>query len=183
MTNDEPTSPEDYARRGGAALVGYLIKMGFTLEDARDAASETVARMCADWNGIAHPRSWARVTAYRVAVDAQRARRSEGEKGRRAETQAGPADPAAEDLWMLKEEQRAVIDCIRGLPPRQRSVIALHLDGFANTEIAEIIDVDVQTVGSNLRHAKKRLRQNLESRGVYRHGRVTFGADGGERSA
>jgi len=174
-------TPEDYARCHRAALIGYLIKTGVHLEDAQDAVNETLTRMCENWSTIDSPKAWARTTAYRIAVDAMRARRSEEDKNRRAGTQPGQVGPGSDDLWMLKEEQRSVIARIRTLPYRQRLVIALHLDGFTNTEIARSIGIDPQTVGSHLRHAKARLRADLEADGVYRPGNDLHGTDRGDR--
>ena len=180
MTEDQPPTPEDYARHHRAALIGYLVKMGVDFEDAQDSVSETMARMCEKWSSIDSPKAWARVTAYRIAVDLVRARRSEHDKSRRSGIQPHPVGVANDDLWMLKEQQRAVVTRIRALPPKQRTVIALHLDGFTNTEIAEIIGVDAQTVGSNLRHAKAHLKADLEAEGVYRRRNGARGADGGD---
>lgn len=139
---------------------------------------ETMKRMCENWSAINNPKAWARTTAYRIAVDGARARRSESDKSRRAGLQQPSMTKATDDLWMLKEEHRIVIDRVRQLPLMQRTVLALHLDGFSNTEIAEIVDSGASTVASNLRHAKQRLAAILASEGIYRPGtrpRVTEG--------
>ena len=163
----EPASPEEFARTDAARLLGYLLKLGVGFHDAQDLAAETIGRMCERWESIESPRAWARATAFRLAVDRFRKLRSErdhlhSELAAQAHTVA-----RAEELYMLKEEHRTVIDHIRRLPPRQRNVLALHLDGFTNKEIAAMLAVNARTIASNLRHAKHRLRLNLEAEGVY----------------
>jgi RNA polymerase sigma-70 factor (ECF subfamily) len=180
MIEHWPSSPEEYARQDTAALVGYLLNRGVNYEDARDAAGEAITRMVENWATIDNPRAWARTTAYRIAVDEIRRHRAEDAKTQRAGARALTAAAAVDDLWMLKEEQRAVIGCIRALPPAQSLVLALHLDGFTNTEIAEIIGSNVQTVRSNLRHAKHRLETVLQAEGVYRPAHGVRRTDGGE---
>lgn len=168
MTERQPSSPEDYARNDLAGLVGYLLHLGMGLEDAKDIACETVKRMCESWPAIKNPKAWARTTAYRIAVDQARARRSDEDKNWRAGLQQPSWTAATDDLWMVKEEHRIVIERVRQLPLMQRTVIALHLDGFSNIEIAGIIDSRTSTVASNLRHAKRRLAAILANEGVYR---------------
>ena len=177
MTGAQPASAEEYARLHNRALIGYLLKLGVCLDDAQDAAGETLRRMFENWDAIVQPKAWARKTAYNIVVDMVRARNSEGDKGARVQAQFVLVSSGTEDLWMLKEEQRAVIGRIRKLPAAQRAVIALHLDGFTDGEIAEIMGSGAATVRSNLRHAKARLRMELEAEGVYRH---ATGTDGGE---
>lgn len=167
MAEPRPASLEDYTRTDLGRLVAYLLHLDLRLEDAKDVAAETVKRMCEEWPRIENPKGWARATAYRIVVDKARARRSEDDKNRRAVLEQPSCSPAADDLLMLKDEYRIVIDRIRQLPPTQRRVIALHLDGFSNPEIAEITGAKLSTVASNLRHAKRRLAAILAGDGVY----------------
>ena len=177
MTGAQPASAEEYATLHGKALIGYLLKMGVCLDDAQDAANETLKRMFEHWDSIEQPKAWARRTAYNIVIDTVRARQSESDKSARAQAQFVLAATGTDDLWMLKEGQRAVIGHIRKLPAAQRQVIALYVDGFTNDEIAEMMGSSAATVRSNLRHAKSRLRAELEAEGVYRR---TTGTDGGE---
>jgi RNA polymerase sigma factor (sigma-70 family) len=50
---------------------------------------------------------------------------------------------------------------IQTLPPAQRNTMLLAYEGFQATEISEILGVSDATVRSNLRHARKTLREKL----------------------
>src|SRR5262245_11320257 len=110
MSERQPASPEEFARNDLAGLVGYLLNLGMRIDDAKDIAHETVKRMCENWPEIRNPKAWARTTAYRLAVDEVRARWSEEDKSRRL--QQLPWTAGSDDLWMLKEEHRIVINRI-----------------------------------------------------------------------
>ena len=163
---DDPQGLADFARRETAVLIGYVLKFGVGYQDAEDIAAETMRRMFQQWSAIDSPRAWAHTTASRLAIDAMRRRRIE-RGSPPSGTTAQLLEPAVDELFMLKEEQRRVIGLIRELPGRQRSVLALHLDGYSNTEIAGILGANPRTVASHLRHARQRLRQALEAEGHY----------------
>lgn len=64
----------------------------------------------------------------------------------------------------MREEQikQAVNQAIEDLPPRSRMAYKLHrFDGLTYPEIAEIMDVSVKTVESQMTRALKKLRERL----------------------
>lgn len=54
-------------------------------------------------------------------------------------------------------------DELLGLPPRQREVLRLSLEGYKPTQIARALSLSPNTVRVNLHHARKRLRDNREA--------------------
>ncbi|MEU7175244.1 sigma factor-like helix-turn-helix DNA-binding protein [Micromonospora tulbaghiae] len=68
---------------------------------------------------------------------------------------------AASSAW--NEETRRVVALLQQLPREQRRVMALKLDGFEAPEIADMIGKPVETVRSNIRHARGRLAQALQA--------------------
>jgi len=73
--------------------------------------------------------------------------------------------PAPPDRKVIRDEMS---DCIREfvdrLPPDYRTIITLNeLEGFSNREIAEILDISLDTAKIRLHRARAKLKESLES--------------------
>lgn len=73
--------------------------------------------------------------------------------------------PATPDRKVIRDEMS---DCIREfvdrLPPDYRTIITLNeLEGFSNREIAEILDISLETAKIRLHRARAKLKDSLES--------------------
>jgi RNA polymerase sigma-70 factor (ECF subfamily) len=101
--------------------------------------------------------TWICVLAHRRAVDLARreARRRLGDE------QAGPVDPdsyTAEELVVLREEQRQVRAAVGELTPPLRQVVELaFFGGLTHREVAERLRVPLGTVKSRMFEALRRL--------------------------
>lgn len=62
------------------------------------------------------------------------------------------------------EYKQEILVLLGTLPERQRETFSLLLDDFTVEEVAEIMDVSTETVRSNLRHARKRLKKEVSNR-------------------
>lgn len=72
--------------------------------------------------------------------------------------------PDPRDLVVRAEQHDAIFALLAELPETQRAVLVLHvLEEFPLTEIAAITGAPVGTVKSRLHHAKRALRQRLQS--------------------
>lgn len=72
--------------------------------------------------------------------------------------------PDPRDLVLLAEQNEAVFALLAELPEPHRAVLVLHvLEDFPLAEIAVITGAPLGTVKSRLHHAKRALRQRLES--------------------
>lgn len=79
---------------------------------------------------------------------------------------ATPDDSAPDprDLVLRAEQDAAVFALLATLPEPQRAVLILHvLEDFSLAEIADITAAPLGTVKSRLHHAKRALRQRLET--------------------
>ena len=163
MTNREF---DEFFRRDYPLLVGFLVKLGFKREEAEEAAAEAMHQACKRWwvndgpERIYSPHGWVRTAAIRIA----------SRQVRRARQAPLPAEGAnwAEfiytdpDIAQINEENSALLRLLYKLPRKQRLVMAWHLDGFKDYEIAIQLDMELATVRSNLRHARDRLRQEYK---------------------
>ena len=67
--------------------------------------------------------------------------------------------PPVDTVYEKKELHKVVLRCISKLPPKYRVVILLYYyEELSYEEIADIVDIPVGTVGTNLHLAKNALR-------------------------
>lgn len=154
---------DEFFRQDFGRLVAFLVKMNFDGATAEDAAAEAMAEVCRSWTSVDNACAWVRKVAYRVAMRQSR----RGSEGLRKAISGGWAptvnDYSMDDSLAAVVEQPQIEYLLAKLPERQRLVLAWHLDGFANLEIAEALDLSPATARSTLRHARERLKKEFEA--------------------
>jgi RNA polymerase sigma-70 factor (ECF subfamily) len=163
---DPPTGAEHHEvfnaffRDRYRAVVKAVMYAGATLHDAEDATSYAMTEAYLRWPLLENPAAWVRMVAVHDYVNsAQRSRRRpllETEAARMAFVDNILPEPRAEP-----DERHEVIAMLRELPTAQRKVMALAIDGFEPAKIAEMLQMPAATVRSNLRHARDRLRREI----------------------
>ncbi|MCQ8770492.1 sigma-70 family RNA polymerase sigma factor [Streptomyces sp. AA8] len=140
-------------------VVHSLMRAGATYEEAEDAAQDAMQEFLRTSPGCKSPAGWVRTVAWHAyCKKAERNRRRLALESRSARLSGTvPPDRAEPD------EHEQVLEILRGLPPRQGQVLALHLDGYSAQETAELLSVKASTVRSNLRHAITTLRSLLDN--------------------
>lgn len=99
---------------------------------------------------------WLLVTAMHVASNLQRASR----RYRTALQKLPQATVERDPLEVVQD--REVLRALRGLPMKEREVLALCvLDGWSEKDAAAVLDVPPGTVKSRLHRAKRRLADSL----------------------
>jgi RNA polymerase sigma factor (sigma-70 family) len=142
-------------------VVIFLISMGASRADAEEAAQEALSEAWERLESIDQPAAWLRTVAARAYWKQVRMRR-----------QTVPLDEseyqamADSDLRIFREEQQQVLCILRALPPEQRTVVALRYDGATCEEIATLTGKPSATVRSHLRHARKTLKELMQSGGT-----------------
>jgi RNA polymerase sigma-70 factor (ECF subfamily) len=123
---------------------------------AEDASQEAFARALSRWRRIeSHPApaAWVTTTALNVARRQLRRRPT-----------LPPPDPGAEG----GEDRIAVVEAIRGLPPRQQEAVALHyLLDLTVADTATAMGVDEGTVKTHLSRAREALARALDDPATY----------------
>lgn len=152
-----------------ARILRYLTRM-VGAQDAEDLAQEVFIRAAKAYDGFRHEakiETWLYRIATHVAVDRLRG------TALRRETMLGEelgevAEDGREAGSTLEEKtlRRAANECIRnviyGLPENYRTPLILsELEGFTNREIAEILEVSLDTVKIRLHRAKDKLKKAL----------------------
>lgn len=152
----------EFFRRELVPLVAFVRRAGFGREQAKDAAQEAMTKAYQDWSELRQPRAWVRTVAHRIALaDAVRSKDGVLRAVAGGWTVSSHHDP---DVASLGHEHEQLLQALGTLPSRQRLVMAWHLDGFDNAEIADQLDVSPTTVRSNLRHARNALKTLYSAR-------------------
>ncbi|MFI1968446.1 hypothetical protein BLA24_13955 [Streptomyces cinnamoneus] len=140
-------------------VVHSLMRAGATYEEAEDSAQDAMQALLDQWPACKSPAGWVRKVAWHSYC-----KRAERNRKRLAlESQnARLAHPLPPDHTEPDEHER-VLRILRGLPPRQGQVLALHLDDYSAPEIAGLLGLKASTVRSNLRHALTTLRSSLDN--------------------
>lgn len=87
--------------------------------------------------------------------------------------------PSVETMVIREEMSACVREFVARLPETYRTVMVLgELEGFTNAEIAEILEVSLDTVKIRLHRARERLRKELQAGcSFHRDERVEFACD------
>ena len=132
--------------------------------EAEDVAQEAMLRLwhaAGDWQaGGAKPSTWLfRVTAN-LAVD--RLRRVGRAVGLDESAEPEDDDPGPEDRLVDAGRMAALDAALARLPERQRQAVVLrHIEGLANPEIAEVLEISIEAVESLTARGKRALAKAL----------------------
>jgi RNA polymerase sigma factor (sigma-70 family) len=139
--------------------VVLLIAMGASRTDAEDAAQEAMILAWQRWESIREPTAWVRTTAVRALW-----RHTRKDRYRTVDLQQAIEHPSADpELGIFGEEQQRVLCLLRALPEGQARVAALFYDGLSCEEIAGLTSRPPATIRSQLRHARKTLKEVMAS--------------------
>jgi len=157
--NHNPTRPgvrisfDQFYRQEMAVLVRFVRRYGADVHAAADAAHDAFAEAYPQWGTIENPGAWIRLVACRIYY-----RR----RLRETPVEEVPDRPVIyEDIVELGEQGRRVFEALAMLPERQRQVMAWHLDGYTNVEIAKHLGITGMAVRQNLFRGRQTLKQWL----------------------
>ena len=150
-------------------VLGQATRMLSDRIEAEDVAQDAMMRLwkiAPDWrDGEAQISTWLYRVVANLCTDRLRKRKRSGAIG--MDQVAEPADPApgAPEQIQTNARMAALSDALAKLPERQAQAVALrHLDGLANPEIAEIMDISVRSVESLTARGKRALASLLAGR-------------------
>jgi RNA polymerase sigma-70 factor (ECF subfamily) len=153
--------PEAYAAlydRLGRSLLKVARMMLNRSSDAEDAVQDVFVELVRHRHRMAYVRDLdAYVFAMLRHAIGRRLRRERDE--RRHLQRFAPVVADKPDSYSPDELE----DALRSLPPPQREVIALRLDGgLTFAQVAEVLQVSPNTVASRYRYALEKIRRSLE---------------------
>lgn len=155
-------------------VCGFFGQRGYSLQECEDLAQETLRQV---FDQIATFRHDSPFNAWLFAV-ASNAHRNEQRRRHREKRSApevalelvvgmGAGEPQAQEIpppraAFESERRQALARAIQKLPPQMRQVLALRIgQDLKYREIAEILQISIETVKAHLFQARQRLRAEL----------------------
>lgn len=168
FANGEQAAARELTQRLGPRAIGVAFRVLGDRAEAEDAAQEAMMRlwkMAPDWvPGQAKVSTWLYRVTLNLCLDIKRRRRAGMS---RLEDVPEPVDPGMNAAEHLQEKARsdALQHALGALPDRQREAVILrHLEGLANPEIAEIMEISTEAVESLTARGKRALSRALSGK-------------------
>ena len=163
----DPRASAELAARLLPRVLNQATRMLGDVAEAEDVSQEAMLRLwrvAPDWRrGEAKVSTWLyRVTAN-LCTDRLRKRRDV-----LMDAEFDPVDDAlaAEDTLQDQDRMNALQIALDALPDRQRQAVVLrHIEGLANPEIAQIMQISARAVESLTARGKRALSAAFENRG------------------
>lgn len=164
----ERSALDAFVRRNDRWVRGVIYATCGSAQMVDDVVQHVWTRVWQQLGTLADParwRGWLYTLARNAAIDAGQAA-ARRRKRQVALDETAPAasremDPARR--LIRDEQERRVLSAIRGLPAIYREPFILrHLDDWTYAQIAEALDMPVDTVETRLVRARRLLRQALE---------------------
>ncbi len=150
-------------------VLGYATRLLTDRAEAEDVAQEVMLRLwrtAPDWRtGEAQVSTWVyRVTAN-LCTDRLRARKRRGAQALDEVAEPEDGQAAAVDVMIDADRQAALQSALAELPDRQREAVVLrHIEGMANPQIADAMQIGVEAVESLIARGKRALTAALSGR-------------------
>lgn len=134
-----------------------------TREDGADLAQDILVQLLASRKSYDSSRpisTWMYRIALNVAIS--QVRRRYHSNRLMVPLDDGHAEIPATEVDHEQREHRALLDrAMQSLDPLNRAVLLLYLDGFSQSEIADVVGVSPSNVGTKIARIKQRLRLEL----------------------
>jgi RNA polymerase sigma factor (sigma-70 family) len=141
-------------------LAAYLVYQGAAAHLAADIAQDAMITTYQRWPEIKSPKTYTWTVAYRAFI-----RHALNDLEQPADEVPEPAAllprPGEAEAWV---QEQHIIHVLRALPPRQRQVLALTIDGWTPAEIAELLGLKPAAVRSNLKKARRSADEHRRTR-------------------
>lgn len=152
----------------------YFARRGFSADECHDLAQETFLRAYRRWDQCRknQEKGWLFTIAanlYRNTIRHRRAAKRDVQKQSLSELADQGLEPPAEDddpvsHLLEKQQNRLLVKAIEELPPRMRQCFLLRFNqGRKYKEIAQVMQISIQSVRSQLHQAKIRLRETVKN--------------------
>ncbi len=154
-------------------IYNYCFRMTNNAEDAEDLAQEVfikVYRSLGSFKSESKFSTWIYRIAHNTCIDNHRKKKfrllslSPREENDR-QMKVPDREPLPEDQMVSREKYDLIKECIAELKPDYKSIIILRdIQNYTYQEIADILNIPLGTVKSNISRARALLRETLKSR-------------------
>lgn len=155
-------------------IYNYCLRMTNNRSDAEDLAQEVFLKAYKNLKNFRNDSkfsTWIYRIAYNTCIDNYRKKRlkllplNKIIDEEQQEISIPSPDPLPEEQVISNEKYSLIKECIAQLKPRYKSVIILRdIHNYSYREIAEILEIPIGTVKSDISRARALLRKALKSR-------------------
>lgn len=167
--NGDPDAARLLAQRLVPRVLGYATRLLGDRGDAEDIAQEVMLRLwrtAPDWrSGEAQVSTWVYRVAANLCTDRLRAVKRKGAQALDLVAEPEDGAPSVVDTMIAADRQAALHAALAQLPDRQREAVILrHIEGLANPQIADVMQIGVEAVESLISRGKRALTAALSGR-------------------
>ncbi len=121
-----------------------------------------------DWKEVENLRGWLIKSSTYVAYNYIRSeKRHQARVDKEIQYQEIQNDSSLDDQWIRKEEITKVQIVLRKMKEQDRTILLMKFSGFQYKEIAQVLQIDVSSIGTLLVRAKLKFRKIYEQMGEY----------------
>ncbi|QKV74126.1 RNA polymerase sigma factor [Amycolatopsis sp. Hca4] len=143
-------------------LVGFVIKLGATVQDAEDIVHGVLLKLLNRWDTVENPTAWARTVATHAYMRSAVRVREVVTTEPIPESTAAPALFTPEFRAEIAEEFAEVTAALAVLPGQQRLVMAWRMEGsYTDKEIAQVLRTTPKAVAAAAKRARRTLKTHL----------------------
>lgn len=165
----DPAAARVLTQRLVPRALGYAARLLGDGAEAEDVAQEAMLRLwraAPGWRaGEAQVATWLYRVVTNLCVDRLRARRRRPAAALEDAPEVADGGQGAEAGLIEADRMAALQRALNALPERQRQAVVLrHIEGFANPEIAVVMDIGIEAVESLTARGKRALAAILAGR-------------------
>jgi RNA polymerase sigma-70 factor (ECF subfamily) len=148
-------------------LVAAYVINAADREDLLQEIAAAIWKALPGFRGESSERTWIYRIAHNIAIRyaAGVRTRSAREPMLEGAFDRPSSDAGAEAALLLGERRRILVESIRELPPADRQIVTLHLEGLSAAEIEEITEVSQGAVATRLTRIRQKLSERVQAGG------------------
>lgn len=167
--NGDPDAARLLAQRLVPRVLGYATRLLGDRAEAEDIAQEVMLRLwraAPEWrSGEAQVSTWVYRVAANLCTDRLRAVKRKGAQALDLVAEPEDGRPSVVATMIVADRHAALQAALAELPDRQREAVILrHIEGLANPQIADVMQIGVEAVESLISRGKRALTTALAGR-------------------
>ena len=145
-------------------LVSAYVTNSADREDLLQEIAAGIWKSLPGFRGESSRRTWIYRIAHNIAIrrSSQVRARTSREPGIEGSFDQAAGGSSVEDVMLLDEKRRALVEAIRELPVSERQIVTLHLEGLSAAEIEEVTGFTAGAVATRLTRIRQKLTERVQ---------------------
>lgn len=142
----------------------FVYRMVLNEEVVKDITQETFLKLHVELNNqktekLKNPRAWLFKVAYNLSINAIKENRK---RNNHENFNLTAHTCSVEEGYTKKEVQKQIRNAVKKLESRDRALIMLYKESFSYAEMADILEMNVNSIGKTLTRAIDKLKKELK---------------------